>query len=218
MSTRRALSLSDKLDILEKYDHLPKMGQREAAGKLNISQSVLGRILKKRQEIESEALQNESQSRKWKRSGKDANVECALKEWFVKVRDKDARVSGTLLRQKANELAAKMGKDDFKATEGWFHRWKKRENIAYQKTHGEQGDADFAGAKLWLEKEWPSLIAEFSPSDVFNADETGLFYRALPEHTYVLKNERAKGTKACKERVTLLCCASMMGEKKNCLS
>jgi len=216
-NTRRALSLNDRQDILRKYDQLPKMGQRDAAVRLNISQSVLGRILKNREDIECEALQNESQSRKRKRCGKDDTVERALKEWFVKVRNKDARVSGPLLRQKAEELAEKMGKVDFKATEGWFHRWKKRENICFQKMHGEQGDADFTGAHFWLENEWPSLISEFSPSDVFNADETGLYFRALPEHTYVLQNDKAKGTKSCKERITILCCASMTGEKKKLL-
>jgi len=57
MSIRRTLSLSDKLDILEKYDLFSKIGQREAASKLNILQSVLGRILKNREDIERDALQ-----------------------------------------------------------------------------------------------------------------------------------------------------------------
>lgn len=35
---------------------------------------------------------------KWKGRVNDDNVECALKEWFLNVRDKDARVSGPLLR------------------------------------------------------------------------------------------------------------------------
>lgn len=52
---------------------------------------------------------------------------------------------------------------------------------------------------------------------MFNADETGLYFRALPEHTYVLQNDKAKGTKSCKERITILCCASMTGEKKKLL-
>ncbi|KAL4149918.1 hypothetical protein QTP88_003769 [Uroleucon formosanum] len=72
------------------------MGQRDAAVRQNISQSVLGRILKNREDIEYEALQNESQSRKGKRCGKDDTVERALKEWFVKVKNKDARVSEAL--------------------------------------------------------------------------------------------------------------------------
>jgi len=60
------------------------------------------------------------------------------------------------------------------------------EKISFRKMHGEQGDADFTGTYFWLENEWPSLISEFSHSGVFNADETGLYFRALPEHTYVL--------------------------------
>lgn len=48
-------------------------------------------------------------------------------------------------------------------------------------------------------------------------DEKGLYYRTLPERTYVFENSPAKGTKACKERFTLLCYASMTGEKKDLL-
>jgi len=46
---------------------------------------------------------------------------------------------------------------------------------------------------------------------------TGLFYRALPEHTYLFKNENAKGCKISKERITILCCASMSGKKQKLL-
>jgi len=77
-------------------------------------------------------------------------------------------ISGPLLRQKAEELAEKMGKVNFEATEGWFHQWKKRENIFTKKTHGEHDNANFTGAQFWPEQEWLSLIAEFSSSDVFN--------------------------------------------------
>jgi len=53
--------------------------------------------------------------------------------------------------------------------------------ISYQLTHGKQGDIDLAGAPLWLKQEWPSLIAKFSPPDVFNVNEIDQYYRALPE-------------------------------------
>jgi len=83
-------------------DICPKTGQREAASKeLNVPQSALGRVLKNEEGIEREALQNRKRKR---RRGKD---ECALKERFVKVRNKDVRVSGPLLRQKAGESAGK---------------------------------------------------------------------------------------------------------------
>jgi len=86
------------------------MSQREAAPKLNISQPTLAKVLKQKEQIEFETVQNISQSRKRKRGGKDPDVEFALKEWFVKIRDKDARVSGPLLCQKAQELAKKWEK------------------------------------------------------------------------------------------------------------
>jgi hypothetical protein len=94
---------------------------------------------------------------------------------------------------------------------------KKRENISFVKPHGEQGEADHVAARLWIHSEWPSLIAKCPPSCVFNADETGLYFRALPEHTYAFKNEKTRGTKTSKERLTILCCASMDGEKRKLL-
>jgi len=49
---------------------------------------------------------------------------------------------------------------------------------------------------------------------LYNADETGWYFRALPEHTFLLKNENAKGVKVYKEQVTILCCCSMSGRKE----
>ncbi|KAL4123077.1 hypothetical protein QTP88_015309 [Uroleucon formosanum] len=76
-----------------------------------------------------------------KRAGKEEEVEEALKQWFTKVREKDDRVTGPLLRQKAEELAKKMGKDDFVATK--------------------------VAARSWINSKWPSLIAKYPPSCVF---------------------------------------------------
>jgi len=71
-------------------------------------------------------------NRKIKGVGKE-EVEDALKQWFTKVREKDDLVTGPLLCQKAEDLEKKMVKNVFVTTEGWFHRWKKRENISFFK-------------------------------------------------------------------------------------
>ena len=214
---RRDLTIDEKVAILASYDKLPKMGQRNAAVQLQISQPVLCRIIKSRVQIVKAAKQNDNLSCKRKRVGKDQQVESALKLWFTNVRQRDARVDGPLMQQKAEQLAAQMGKENFVATAGWFNRWKKRENIVFKRTHGEQRDADFSAADAWIEKEWPKIIAEYSPENIYNADETGLYYRALPEHTYLFKNESAKGCKTSKERLTVLCCVSMSGKKEKLL-
>jgi hypothetical protein len=121
------------------------------------------------------------------------------------------------MRQKAEELAKKMGMENFIASERWFHRWKNHENIVYKRTYGEQKDANFSAAENRIKTEWPKIISEYTPDNVYNADETELFYRALPEHTYLFKNENAKGGKIAKERITVLCCASMSGKKQKLL-
>ena len=55
----------------------PRITQREAASKLNISQPLLNKLLKKRGEIEVSIISNENISRKRKRCGKDSEVENA---------------------------------------------------------------------------------------------------------------------------------------------
>jgi len=64
-------------------------------------------MLKSRQEIENASLENVNSNRKRKRVCKEEEVEEALKQWFTKVRKKDARVTEPLLPQKAEYLAIK---------------------------------------------------------------------------------------------------------------
>jgi hypothetical protein len=70
--------------------------------------------------------------------------------------------------------------------------------------------------------EWKAItlrqvLDTFSLCDIYNADETGLFWKALPVHALASKNECVSGGKLSKERVTCLVCASMAGEKCHCL-
>ena len=125
MATKRRpdLSVLDKLTILNDYDALPSMSQRGAAEQLKISQPVLNKILKNRTNLESASISDMNASRKRQRLGKDEDVEVALVEWFQSVREKDARVNGPILRDKAEALAKKLGKENFVATEGWFRRF-----------------------------------------------------------------------------------------------
>ena len=112
------------------------MSQHSAAVFLKISQPLLCKILKDRSDIETSALTNGNTDRKTARSGKDSQVESALKIWFSNVREKNASINGLLMRQNAEELAKTMGKETFSATDGWFNRWKKRENIVYKHMQG----------------------------------------------------------------------------------
>jgi hypothetical protein len=44
--------------------------------------------------------------------------------------------------KKSEELAKRLGLNDFKATDGWLSQWKYRFWIKFKKAHGEKSSAD----------------------------------------------------------------------------
>ena len=65
----------------------------------------------------------------------------------------------------------------------------------------------------WKETVLPAILSNYKePRNIFNADEFGLFYQALPKKTLDLKGEKCSGGKNSKIRLTGLAAANMIGE------
>ena len=62
-------------------------------------------------------------------------------------------------------------------------------------------------------KRLPVLCKGYEPKEIFNVDETGLFFRALPTKSMVTKGNSCNGGKNSKDRITVLLAASAAGEK-----
>ena len=77
---------------------------------------------------------------------------------------------------------------------------------------GERGDVNQKTVTDWKSK-IPNLCEGYDHGDIFNMDETGLFYKDTTKNTFHLKGQDCAGGKRCKERITVLLCASMLGEK-----
>ena len=60
----------------------------------------------------------------------------------------------------------------------------------------------------------PKFIDVYDARDVFNANETGLFWRMLPDKTMAVKGDKCHGGKKSKERITLREGANMDGPEK----
>ena len=72
---------------------------------------------------------------------------------------------------------------------GWLSRWKGRHGVFSVQLHGEAGGADQQGVAR-AQRELPGIIEKYRPEDVFNIDETGLFYRQavselIKAHAYI---------------------------------
>jgi len=59
------------------------------------------------------------------------------------------------------------------------------------------------------------LIKDYNSDCIYNCDETGLFFHAIPSKTLKSKGEKFKGGKLLKERTTVLLCGNMGGEMEN---
>ena len=67
----------------------------------------------------------------------------------------------------------------------------------------------------WKKKKLPDILSHYDASDIYNVDESGIFYQCLPNKTVTLPAERAsRGMKESKQRLTMLIGANMTGEDK----
>ena len=65
----------------------------------------------------------------------------------------------------------------------------------------------------WRETTLPTIISRYDSRDIYNEDEFGLFYKALPTKSMHLKGEKYSGGKNSKIRLTGLPAANMCREK-----
>ncbi len=105
-----------------------------------------------------------------------------------------------------------MNLDYFTASNGWLHSFQRRNNIKESVLSGESADVPEEQVHDWCLR-LSTICDGYEPKDIFNADETGLFYRALPERSLVAKGDSCKGGKKSKDRVTVLLACSAAGEK-----
>lgn len=103
---------------------------------------------------------------------------------------------------------------DFKSSQGWFDGFEKRFSLRNIKIQGERVSTNLQSSQKF-KKEFTKIIKEegYSANQVFNADETGLFWKKMPQRTFISKSERsAPGFKASKEKITLLLCSNVSGK------
>ena len=65
----------------------------------------------------------------------------------------------------------------------------------------------------WDETTLSTILSNHKLEDIFNADEFGLFYQALPNKSLHLKCDKCVGGKHSKIRLTVMAFANAMGEK-----
>ena len=73
-------------------------------------------------------------SRKRSRTSEFADVNEALHKWYLLAASQNIYPVGSQLCEKAKEIAKHLGIPNFKASNGWLDRWKKRYNVRKMKS------------------------------------------------------------------------------------
>nr|XP_032825132.1 tigger transposable element-derived protein 6-like [Petromyzon marinus] len=215
---RVTVSFATKMAMLRALDGNPN--QSRVAADFGVSRSVVNRTLKNREEILRRSSSYNS-DRKRKRNCKEAAIDEALFVWFQHKLALGARLSGPVMKEKARQLAAELGRE-FEPSDGWFNRFKARHSIALRRDRAETPQlrqrrpqhAVLESAEQRRASVLRELLHQFPPDDVFAADETALFPRGFVDRGLATMAEAPHGRKKAKERVTVLECVNASRSEK----
>lgn len=97
-------------------------------------------------------------------------------------------------------------KGNFGASPGWFWNFKERTGVRSVRKVGESAEVDLNEVAKFV-KSFARDIRRggYTPDQIFNVDETGLFWKKRAGKTYTTKEQsNVKGMKMAKDRVTIL--------------
>lgn len=205
------ISIKDKVEVLQRLEKGEIV--KALCLEFGVGESTIKDWMKKKTEFSefmSSTLSLTSiEKRKTLKNSSFKDVDEALYLWFLQQRQLGTPLDGPILQAQAGKLNQLLNKDrEFKASDGWFSRWKKRHGIRFMTITGEKLSADLEAAEKFV-KSFPTLVAGLSPQQIYNADESGLVVKALPERSFAAPHEKdVAGFKENKQRVTIMACSN----------
>ena len=115
--------------------------------------------------------------------------------WFTEYHSKNLPISGPMLQEQANIIASSLRIPNFVCSSSWVTRVRKRNSIVAGTVSGKSNAVNMQIVCNWLETQWPIIREGYEDQDIFNADETALFYKCLPNKTLKFKGETCHGGK-----------------------
>ena len=215
---RKILSLKEKLTIIEESEKGLKRFQ--IMEKYGIKKTTLHDILKTKDKVRASFAKLEQGQKGEKifrvRKLPHEGLDDAVFKWYRQQRSEGVPVRGVDLQHAAERLSIHLGHVGFKYSEGWLCRFRKRHGIINKAITGELLSADTAAVEPFIE-ELKVLIEEENLHlfQVYNADETGLTWRALPRNTQAaITISSTPGRKKSKDKISIMVCGNADGSHR----
>lgn len=217
---RRGITATQRIELRQYARIHPRLRQAQLAAWFTdkyhpITQATVSESLSsKYKELEEKELGQYTASLQKARVQRWPDLEEALLQWHIRV-EKDVPISDALLKTKAewfwSRLQPYQGMAVPQFSNGWLLGFKKRHGIRQRIRHGEAASIDEVDLQQQLIAV-QAIASQFHPSDIYNCDETGLFWKATPDRSLATQN--FSGTKKLKNRITAHFCCNADGSDK----
>ncbi|XP_065783058.1 tigger transposable element-derived protein 1-like isoform X1 [Muntiacus reevesi] len=216
---RKSITLHVKLEVLRRFEEGERVTQIARALGLATSTVASIRVNKDRIRASSQAATPGCSTQLTRcRGALMGRMERLLSLW---IEEQNLPVSTLLIQDQARRLFAQLQREQggggraetFGASNGWFARFKVRHKVLLT---AEPAVADAQAAARYAAV-LRAVLEEgcYSPRQVFNVDETGLFWKRLPERMLLaLEGTAGPGPKASKDHLTLLLGGNAAGDFK----
>ena len=118
-----------------------------------------------------------------------------------------------------HSFAKQFGNEDWQGYGSYIHRWAKRYGIVNKAICGTKESATSSDElEEWKQNVLFPAMDGYAAKDIYNGDETALFYKSLPHRTYCFEGDKPAGSAKRKDRLTLLIITNMDGSDHRKLS
>lgn len=212
--SRRRFTLEQKYAILTELDS-PGCDKKKIMMETGVNSDIIYKWKKNSEKIKHVYEKGSDPSRKSLKGPKHPIIDQKLTEFIQSNASKGCPVNGVILTEKTKRLREELNipVPENWTSNGYLQKYRKRESVHFVTSYGE---ADAVPQKViddWMKK-LPNIISGYSMSDIFNADELGLFWKLLPSKSYVMKGDKFKSGKRSKERVSVLLASNSNGSEK----
>jgi len=215
MSTKkeyRSLNFTEKNKLIT--DRENGMSYDKLAQKYKVAKSTISGIMKRKETIIEKSTWKVSSKQRRVRKAKFEQLEERVYEDFIKLKESPFKVvTNTWITERALQISAELGLVRFMASNRWLQRFKERYNLSAQQSSGESAKVNMDSVQNWLEKN-KDVLLKYKPNDIFNCDESGLFFKMLPNKTVHFKGEKCHGGTQSKQRLTVHFTTNMSGTEK----
>ncbi|XP_006147685.1 jerky protein homolog-like [Tupaia chinensis] len=214
-----SLSIAQKVELLQKLDG--GMSVRCLTEEYGVGTTTIYDLKKQKDKLLKFYSDSDNQelmkNRKTLHRAKNEDLDRVLIEWIRQQRSKDMPLTGLLVMKQARIYHEELNiEGECEYSEGWLQKFKKRHGIKYLKICGEKPSADHETAENYID-EFAKIISDenLSPEQIYNADETALYWCYAPRKTLTMADERTPtDLKDAKQRLTVLGCANATGTHK----